>query len=59
VYVKKTSNGVDTLHLASNGYVTLAANDIVTIQVGGDGTSSSTAIITKEAGFSCLLVDPT
>ena len=58
IYVKKTSNGVDTLHLASNGYVTLAANDIVTIQVGGDGTSSSTAIIAKEAGFSCLLIDP-
>lgn len=58
VYVKKTTNNVDTLHLASNGYVTLAANDVVSIQVGGDGTSSSTAIIVKEAGLSCLLIDP-
>jgi hypothetical protein len=58
VYVKKTTNNVDTLHLASNGYVTLAANDILTIQVGGDGTSSSTNITVKEAGFSCLLIDP-
>jgi hypothetical protein len=58
VYVKKTSNNVDTLHLASNGYVTLAANDVISISVGGDGTSSSTAIIVKEAGLSCLLIDP-
>ena len=58
IYVKKTSNGVDTLHLASNGYVTLAANDVVSIYTGGDGTSSNTAIIIKEAGFSCLLIDP-
>lgn len=58
VYVKKTTNNVDTLHVASNGYATLAANDVLTIQVGGDGTSSSTAIIVKEAGFNCLLVDP-
>lgn len=59
VYVKKTSNGVDTLHVASNGYATFAANDVVTMYVGGDATSSSTAIIAKEAGFSCLLIDPT
>lgn len=58
VYVKKTSNSVDTLHVASTGYVTLAANDVITIYVGGDGTSSSTAIIPKEAGLSCLLIDP-
>lgn len=58
VYVKKTTNNVDTLHLASNGYVTLAANDVISISVGGDGTSSNTAIIVKEAGLSCLLIDP-
>jgi hypothetical protein len=58
VYVKKTTNNVDTLHLASNGYVTLAANDVISIYVGGDGTSSSTALIVKEAGLSCLLIDP-
>jgi len=58
VYIKKTTNNVDTLHLASNGYVTLAANDVISIYVGGDGTSSSTALIVKEAGLSCLLIDP-
>ena len=58
VYVKKTTNNVDTLHLASNGYITLAANDVISIYVGGDGTSSSTALIVKEAGLSCLLIDP-
>jgi hypothetical protein len=59
VYVKKTTNGVDTLNVSAVGYATLATNDIVSMYVGGDGTSSSTAIIPKEAGFSILLVDPT
>lgn len=58
VYVKKTTNGVDTLNVSAVGYATLAANDIVSMYVGGDGTSSSTAITPKEAGLSLLLVDP-
>lgn len=58
VYVKKTTNNVDTLNVSAVGYATLAANDIVSMYVGGDATSSSTAIIPKEAGFSLLLVDP-
>jgi hypothetical protein len=58
VYVKKTTNNVETLHVASNGYVTLAANDIISLYVGGDATSSGTAIIPKETGFNCLLIDP-
>lgn len=58
VYIKKTSNGVDTLNVSSVGYGTLAANDVVSVYVAGDGTSSSTAIIPKEANFSILLVDP-
>jgi hypothetical protein len=59
VYVKKTTNNVDTLNVSAVGYTTLAANDIVSIHVGGDGTSSGTNITPKEAGFSILLVDPT
>ncbi len=59
VYVKKTSNGVDTLNVSAIGYATLAANDIFSMQVSGDGTSSGTNIIPKEAGLSLLLVDPT
>lgn len=58
VYAKKPTNGVDTIHLAANGYVTLAANDIVSMYVGGGTTSSGTNIIPKEASLSCLLVDP-
>lgn len=58
VYVKKPTNGVDTLHVSSSGYATLAANDIVSVYVNGDGTSSGTTITPKEAGFSLLLVDP-
>jgi hypothetical protein len=59
VYVKKTTNNVDTLNVSAVGYATLATNDIVSMHVGGDSTSSSTAITPKEAGFSILLVDPT
>jgi hypothetical protein len=58
VYVKKTTNGVDTLNVSAVGYATLAANDIFSMYVGGDGTSSGTAITPKEAGLSLLLVDP-
>lgn len=57
-YCKKTTNGVETLHVSSNGYVTLAANDVISIYVGGDATSSGTAITAKDASFNCLLVDP-
>lgn len=59
VYVKKTSNGVDTLHVYATGYATVTAGAVMSMYVGGDGTSSNTAITIKEAGFSALLVDPT
>ena len=58
VYAKKTSNGVDTLHVHATGFVAASANDIVSMFVGGDGTSSGTNIIIKEAGLSALLIDP-
>jgi len=58
MYVKKITNNVDTLHASLVGYSTLAANDVIAVHVAGDGTSSSTAIIPKEANFSILLVDP-
>ena len=58
VYANKPTNGVDTIHTSAVGYATLAANDIVSMYVGGDGTSSGTAITPKEAGFSLILVDP-
>jgi len=58
VYAKKTTNGVDTMHVSAIGYSTLATNDILSMYVGGDGTSSGTTITPKEAGLSLLLVDP-
>ena len=58
IYTKKISNGVDTLHVAANGYITGSASDVLSMYVSGDGTSSGTNITVKEAGFSCLLIDP-
>ena len=58
VYIKKTSNGVDTLHVHATGFAALTAGAVVSMFVGGDGTSSGTNIIIKEAGFSALLIDP-
>lgn len=58
VYIKKTTNNVETLVISATGLVTLAASDVLSIYVGGDGTSSGTAITPKEAGFFVTLVDP-
>lgn len=54
----KYTNGVDTLNLAATGFADLPANAVVSIYVGGDGTSSSTAITVLEAGLSLALIDP-
>jgi hypothetical protein len=58
VIVAKYTNGADTLHCAVTGYANLADNDVVSIYVGGDGTTSSTAITVLEAGFSLSLINP-
>lgn len=58
VYVTKPTNGADTLHCSASGLATFAANDVVTIYVGGDATSSSTAITPVEAGFSTQIIQP-
>jgi hypothetical protein len=57
--IAKYSNGVDTLHCSATGFAALAANDVLSIYVGGDATTSSTAITVKEAGFSATLIKPT
>lgn len=54
----KISNGADTLHGSASGLATFAANDVISMYVGGDSTSSSTAITPLEAGFSCVLIQP-
>lgn len=58
VVVAKISNGADTLTCSASGLATFAANDVVSIYVGGDGTTSSTAITPLEAGLSCVLIQP-
>ena len=59
VTAQKITNGADTLHVSASGIVTFAANDILSIHVGGDGTTSSTAITVKEAGLSAILLKAT
>jgi hypothetical protein len=56
--VAKYTNGVDTLNCSVTGFADLAGNDVVSIYVGGDGSTSSTAITVLEAGFSVSLIDP-
>jgi hypothetical protein len=58
VVVAKYTNGTDLLTCSVTGFASLADNDVVSIHVGGDGTSSSTAITVLEAGFSLSLIDP-
>jgi len=52
--VSKTSNGVDKLHISATGLVTATAGQTLSIYVGGDSTSSSTAITVIEAGLSAI-----
>lgn len=54
----KTSNGADTVHVSAAGLASFAVNDVVSIYVGGDATSSSTAITPLEAGLSLQLIEP-
>jgi hypothetical protein len=58
VIVAKYTNNVDTLQCAVTGFANLNDNDVVSIYVGGDGTTSSTAITVLEAGLSLSLIDP-
>lgn len=58
VVVAKVSNGADTLHCSASGLATFAENDVVSIYVGGDATTSNTAITPLEAGLSCILIQP-
>lgn len=52
--VSKFSNGADKLHISATGLVTATANQVLSIYVGGDATSSSTAITVIEAGLSAV-----
>lgn len=55
VYTKPT-NAADKMRGFASALVSLAANDIVEIQVAGDATSSGTTILPTNAAFSVILV---
>ena len=58
ITVSKNTSGADKLSVSATGFASLSASDVVSIYVGGDGTSSGTAITPTDAGLSVLLVDP-
>jgi hypothetical protein len=58
IVMQKHTSGADILTVSSTGLKSLAENDVVSIYVGGDSTSSSTLITPQEAGFSMMLLDP-
>jgi len=51
ISTSKHTAGVDTMDTAASGLATFAANDVVSLYVGGDATSSGTNITVVEAGF--------
>jgi len=55
--VSKPTNGVDKLTLSSTGTVAATANQLLSIHVGGDGTSSGQNITPTEAGLVALFLD--
>ena len=52
--VSKFSNGADKLHVAATGIITATVGQVLSMYVGGDATSSSTAITVIEAGLSAI-----
>ena len=55
--VAKPTNGADKLTLSSTGTVAATANQVLSIHVGGDGTSSGQNITPTEAGLVALFLD--
>ena len=55
--VSKPTNGADKLTLSSTGTVAATANQLLSIHVGGDGTSSGQNITPTEAGLIALFLD--
>ena len=58
VFCAKTTNGAETHTLSASGIAALSANDVVSIYVAGDATSSGTNITPVEAGFNIQLIEP-
>jgi len=55
--VSKPTNGADKLTLSSTGTVDATAGQLLSIHVGGDGTSSGQNITPTEAGLVALFLD--
>ena len=58
VVLQKHTSGADIVTVSSSGLVSLEVNDVISIYVGGDSTSSNTLITPLEAGLTCLLIQP-
>jgi hypothetical protein len=52
--VQKITNGVDHIIVNASGIIPITANDVLSIFVGGNATSSGTAIVPKEAGLTVV-----
>ncbi|CAB4144328.1 hypothetical protein UFOVP454_27 [uncultured Caudovirales phage] len=50
----KTTNGIDKLHVSATGLMTATAGQVLSIFVGGDGTSSGQNITVTEAGLTAV-----
>lgn len=57
VYVTKPTNGVDIIEISATGLVSATANQVLTIQAAGDGTSSGTTFTPLESGLQALYLD--
>lgn len=54
--VQKNTAGADVLTCSATGIYVASANDVLSIHVAGDGTSSATDITVNEAGFSAVML---
>lgn len=52
--IQKITNSVDHLLVTATGIVTVAANDVLSMYIGGDSNSSGTAIVPTEAGLTVV-----
>jgi hypothetical protein len=53
-HVHKITNSTDQLLAGASGLVTVAANDVLSIYVAGDATSSGTTIVVTDSGFTAI-----
>lgn len=59
VSVEKETAGADSIGVAAQGIITVTANQVLSIHVAGDGTSSGTNITPTGAGLTALIMRET